>query len=418
MVYDLASLVEMCQNTLPMLATGGRTGMFPFWSALMFLATIFGVNIAHAQPSIGGSFVVMNAGPVAWPGTFRGCVIAAVAYGASVAEALRRCNFDNHGWDRGDALDSSGWPMQPGGSGRTGTGSLNCASAGANPAISSWSNSSVRNTIEGLKGSEKYKNDKEFKDAVDRLEQAERLAEQAFEHWSESIGTSSEGLAKDVFTAAAKYVGELSQIATAMAEDLSHLLAPLVPKPSNGNDQQRTQTESACQQIAEFVAKCNGNGWKTPECKRVIDRATACGDPMVTDPIPAAAEEKTGQTRCSHPKADPETVKKAWVVHCNSRIRPEPGADPCTPLQIEGTVHTFLLQPIVMGENENKACGDPRALIDPAKCIPSVTLTEFGERDMEKIIAEIYNKAGGPVFMVPQPRLGDPRPGTGPRGPK
>jgi hypothetical protein len=61
------------------------------------------------------------------------------------------------------------------------------------------------------------------------------------------------------------------------------------------------------------------------------------------------------------------------------------------------------------------ACGDPRALVEAGKCVPSVTLLEFGARDMEAIIAEVQKKAGGPVITIPQPKSPrDPKPGTGP----
>jgi hypothetical protein len=361
------------------------------------LATGFG-SAAQAQPTpqLSGSFVVMHAGPLARQGSFRACIMANVGRGLSLKVALALCNFDDHGWDRGDPLDTAGWPL---GSGTrpSGTGSVICASASIDPTQVGGSKDAAWAAW--------------FQATVDR-DAAEKAAQKA----SEAVIAAG----NDVTGEQLKEAAALAIKAVEAQKRVDKALDEYNKQVASENKFSDPRVESACAQVAEFVAKCKASRWRTPECKRALDRATSCGDPMITDPIPGmaaqAAERDSEARRCNLPAANPETVKKAWVVHCESRVRPLPGVDPCGPLHVEGTLHHFFLQPL--GRGENKACGDPRALTEAGDCIPSITLLEFGERDMEAIIAELQKKAGGPVITVPQPRPpGDPRPGPDP-GPK
>jgi hypothetical protein len=316
----------------------------------------------------------------------------------------------------------------PGGSRITGTSSVNCASASVNPKVAAggW------RTPEQYKESAFYGPDEDFTQAVneyqkrvDELYAAEARADKAEAALKADPNNAAKQQEFSDAVDALVVAGVAASKAEAKARETEGVPLVTPTKDAGATDagskdagQRRDpNAENACIQIAEFVAKCNSNGWRTPECKRALDRATSCGDPMVTDPIPGLEASEQSGGKCQHPAADPETVKKAWIVHCESLVRTQPGVDPCAPLTVEGTLHHILLRPSQSGE---KACGDPRALTEADKCLPSVTLTQFGERDMEAIIAEVQKKAGGPAFIVPQPRPpGDPRPGTGPDpGPK
>jgi hypothetical protein len=377
-----------------------------FWGLVLSMTTL-GVGIAQAQPNVSGPLLVMHAGPLARPGSYRFCVILQTSTGTPLTQALKACDFDNNGWDRGDPLDSANWPgVGTGGSRPTGTSSVNCASAGVNPAIAQREAPLPAD----LKNSTWYTADTGYKNAVDNYEEkynAYQVAEGKYYASRITFGPLSD----ITWDAVNKFFdATVAKMDAWLAVDKAETAAIGL---TSQNDKKRVVPgmESSCQQIAEFVYKCNVNGWRTPECKKALDRITSCGDPMVTDPIPTAGVG-AGTGGCNVPAADPGTVKKAWVVHCDSRIKPLPGVDPCAPLQVEGTIHTFVLH-----SGGGKPCGDPRALTEANQCTGSITLTEFGERDIQKIAEELAKKTHGPVFIVPQPGpRDDPHPGGGPRG--
>jgi hypothetical protein len=160
--------------------------------------------------------------------------------------------------------------------------------------------------------------------------------------------------------------------------------------------------QSACQDLAVFLAECNDNGWKRQDCQLFLQRLGRCGDPLVTDPRPDAA-----LGGCRLPAVDPETARRAAVLACQKVTRPVPGTDPCIPMNVDAQLHTYAL-------GHGKACSDPRAITDPEQCTPTVTLATFGRTLTQGDLDELRRKAGGPVIFLPGQTPGDPRPGGGP----
>ena len=141
-----------------------------------------------------------------------------------------------------------------------------------------------------------------------------------------------------------------------------------------------------------------------------------CADPtiMYTD-----GDDEAG---CPAREPDPEAVRQVTVLACQMSKSPAPGEDPCAPMQTEALVLRGYVRPSLRDPSVDDpplACGDPRALVSPEMCMPSVTLTTFGRNNMEAILQHLNEKIGGSfVIPVPPPGFIGPRPGPDPVGPE
>jgi hypothetical protein len=174
------------------------------------------------------------------------------------------------------------------------------------------------------------------------------------------------------------------------------------PLPYSGKKVSRTDPNavSACEELSEFVARCNDNGWKRQDCQSFLQRMKGCADPAVTDPLPDNDET------CRLPAADPEAARRAAVLACQKVTRPVPGVDPCSPMAVDAQVYTFAL-------GRGKPCSDPAAITDPEQCVPTMSLATFGRTLTQRDLDALRKKAGGPVIFLPRlgPAPSPPNPG-------
>ena len=198
----------------------------------------------------------------------------------------------------------------------------------------------------------------------------------------------------------------LSEDERALIEYMSKHPPNYVPKEKGGKTD--PNAVDACSEVATFVAECNRAGWATSPCRLFLQRLDGCGDPTVTDPAPD--DEGAG---CGLPAVDPETVKRVVTIKCGSNKKPVPGVDPCAPVEVEGTAHSYTF-----GHQEGVPCGDPRALNEEEDCLGTVTVTVFGKKDVAAILSEGFEKLGGPAWIVNVPGLGKPPRPPGGGGPE
>ena len=185
---------------------------------------------------------------------------------------------------------------------------------------------------------------------------------------------------------------------------------------------------SFCVDIAAFVGECNSAGWKTSPCSIFLSRLEGCSDPTVTDPHP----DGDGRVGCEQPPPDTETVERLAALVCNMRIYPLPDEDPCTPVESGGIVIDGWVRlapcreagdkplgadgPTIPCDSSGDAtpCGNPAALTTEDQCVVSVEIAQFGEKNIEEILAIAGDRLGGPSFVVPLPKGPDIPGGGGP----
>lgn len=176
------------------------------------------------------------------------------------------------------------------------------------------------------------------------------------------------------------------------------------PDPDEAVARPAPDSESLCQQVAEFVGACNADGWRSPDCMKFMDKMKGCLDRTVADPV------NPGEP-CSIPMVDPERVQEVMMLRCWAVRHPVPGEDPCTDT-IKGLAFTYFFRTGTPGENFDP-CNNPYVRETGEDCYPTFTLVEFGEPDIRELIKNGYAKFGGPVFIIPKGPP-EPDPGTNP----
>jgi len=175
------------------------------------------------------------------------------------------------------------------------------------------------------------------------------------------------------------------------------------PDPNTGLARPAPDSQSLCQQLAEFIGTCNADGWQSKNCMKFMDKMKGCLDRTVADPADPAEP-------CSLPMVDPEEVQEVMLLRCWAVRHPVTGEDPCTDT-IKGEAFTYYFR---TGKSGNvDPCNNPYARETGEDCYPTFTLVKFGEPDIRDLMKNGFDKFGGPAFIIPKGPP-EPDPGTTP----
>jgi hypothetical protein len=341
---------------------------------------------AHVPPV--SQFVVMSVDQPNAEAAFLTCVLTYVRGGLTPEAALTQCNVGKPILTRGNPLDPSGTPT-PIGRGPKRVGPVDCHTSGWNPVAETSEDRASAAKDAAADAAGRYADAKAKLDAAEahlELLRAIRAAEaevasakkerdQALRDWARNVWR--------IFNEEEKRKAEQKDSPSSNK-----------PAPSGGGE----TTQSGCEALAAFIAECNSSGWRSPSCQRMLGLMNKCGDPRLTDPVPGE------EVSCKYPAIRPEDARRAAVIVCQLRKRPAPGEDPCKPLEIEGTLTRYVLNP------GGPPCGDPRAMPGDDQCLSTISLVRFGYKTLQEILDEGVRKFGGPTFIVPKPPR--PRPGS------
>jgi hypothetical protein len=377
---------------------------------------------AHAQALYvnagdGGVLAALAAGGGPLSDSFYTCLLNGFEQGLSFAQIQEECelkllSFPN-AVDGGPFGDVTGGPDYDPGQAVTGNcagGDPTIAAPSGAAAISGWGEYTWGHKSAWQKGltedearqrkeaaiqeakdaeAERDKALKEFEDAVDKVEAAEK--------------TEDEVKIQEALDAAENAKKELDKANQKVKDAIQNAQAD--PNEADGYVR-AAQDESDCAQslreTREFLWECFRTNWKSDACQQLQARMNDCPDPeqIYIDPE---------QGYSCAPSFDTEELKNAWIAQCEALVHPvDPDTNPCIPPQPDKSGR-YLYEP------ESNSCGGPLVLVDPESdsCFATLEVQPFGVPDIQHLIVWGMNHLGGPIVVLP-PR-GDP---TSPPGPK
>ncbi|KLK89553.1 hypothetical protein AA309_30760 [Microvirga vignae] len=166
----------------------------------------------------------------------------------------------------------------------------------------------------------------------------------------------------------------------------------------------------ALQAAREVLRECQRVNWTSHRCQSLQAKMNNCPDPAL---ILVTAE--SGYTCMA--TVNSEEVRKAYVARCRELSRPaDPNVDPCAPPEIH---HGRFLR--TSSPSHPDTCWDPRAFEISDACFGTLTIPDFGFRNLRELLVIALEKLGGPTIVLPLdfdsppgapsgPDGGDPRP--------
>jgi hypothetical protein len=389
-------------------------------SALCALSLLFGVADTRAATPTVENWTLANVAVVKAAGAREGSALACardlVAQGVSVKEALDRCFLNGDLVPAKPGIDS--FFGLGGVTASTSIGTASCGSSGVRPELgadygyANWPDRTAppnpnEGKLGGWAGTSEYQGlkaeaQKQWQEYYDLLD---KYASENSENW-----TPDEKKQK------------LDQLNKEHQEANAAIDKRDAWKPSTV--QTDPNAENFCVDTAAFIGECNRSGWKTSPCRILLGQLEGCSDPTVTDPAPDGGDA----VGCKQADPDAKTIETMAALVCHMRIQPAPGEDPCVPTTSDGIVLNgwVRLAPcreggdhplgpdgptIACDPNQDATpCGAPVAHTQEDQCLVNITVAQFGQKNIDEILAIAGDKLGGPVFVVPMPK-GPPIPG-------
>jgi len=355
--------------------------------------------VAGAGP---GKFLLPLPGPIAREGSLEECVYRQLKEGASITQAIDACVVKVNRAAKSDLLDTGTFIGAPGHN-ATGLSMVGCPSSGADPTRAEGLTEPDRRT--------QFFNDRQLNMWWLQIELWKHMRQAAV---NEALGARTKdekeaawGVVNTINNEINRQVAEMGPWLEAARWKQAKDKEPAPPAgdfpppdPETAPARGVQGYESPCTQTLLFIGECNRDGWRSPNCKTLLDRMNKCLDRTVADP--ANPEDTT----CGVPAVDAQKVQDVVMLLCSSKKRFGPDDNPCdTHRLVQGTARIYWRDRGKVDE-----CNDPR-ILRSEPCAADITVVEFGAPDLEKIQKFGADKLGGPILIFP---IGTPRDTTDP----
>lgn len=361
------------------------------WSFLTFAAAslsltglaIFGCGPTRPQATspqadVIQTFLMVRTGAIAPSGSFADCVTRAAADGATIGDGIARC--------REKAADILGrGAIMIGdlhGLDATGARGARCEALVAEPRDTEGQ----RLTPEERRAIRAER----MKQAVAARQKAEQaraafLAARDRLTQSPDPGPERDARVRALDGATTAYVAAWFE-ADFRAGQLADDAIPRKPAPIEAARDEFLRMVDGCLETVSFIEECNGEGWKSRDCRFLLGGLRDCLDPGMV----------RGGATCRHPSVG-QRPRAVALVACDE-------TDPtvCQPLDVRGRLYRFFVKPFE--GSPPIACDDVAATIDAsAPCVQVYSAVEFDVERLQRALSEAREAGKGVIWIVPLP---------------
>jgi hypothetical protein len=162
-----------------------------------------------------------------------------------------------------------------------------------------------------------------------------------------------------------------------------------VPIPETTNRQGPAGTCSdVATQVRETLLECSRRGWKDGACSVLASRMSKCPDPRQ-----AYVDPSLGGLACQQ-SPDPEDVRKAWELECQSRTN----GDVCGPIK---TPDGAVVHP---SDVPDEICAHPQAYVDGDACVVPLPAPKTPGASLDDMLLFVFKNFGGPIVVLGGPK--------------